>query len=291
MHVVLGGTGHIGSALAESLLAQREPVLVVTRRPEAASAWQRRGAAAAVVDLHDVVALTAAVRRGRRLFALNPPAAVSGDTDAEESRTGDAILAAIARSDVENVVAASTYGAQPGPGIGDLGTLHAFERGLAALPVPVTVVRSAFYLSNYDGSLAGARDDGVLTSFLPADAPTPMVAPADIGRFAAELMLQPSEQSGLHHLEGPERYSPTDVAQAFAHALHRPVRVEVIPREEWVPTFLRSGFSPEAARSYAGMTGLSVDGKVELPASPTRGRTTLDAYIRGVVDADRAAPT
>lgn len=286
MHVVLGGTGHIGSALANCLLARREPVLVVTRRPAAAAAWEQRGAAAAVVDLHDVDALTDVVRRGRRLFALNPPAPVSGDTDTEEDRTRDAILAAIAGSGVEKVVAASTYGAQAGRGIGDLGTLHAFEQGLAALPVPVTVVRSAFYLSNYDGSLAGARDEGVLTSFLPADAPIPMVAPADIGRFAAELMLQPAEQTGLHHLEGPERHSPHDVAVAFAEALGRPVEVKVVPREEWIPTFLRSGFSPEAARSYAGMTGLSVDGGFELPTSPTRGPTTLAAYVRDLVRAD-----
>ncbi len=46
MHVVLGGTGHIGSALAQTLLDQREPVLVVTRRPDAAHAWTQRGAEA-----------------------------------------------------------------------------------------------------------------------------------------------------------------------------------------------------------------------------------------------------
>ena len=285
MHVVLGGTGHIGSALAESLLARRQPVLVVTRRPEAASAWQERGAAAAVVDLHDVDALTDVVRRGRRLFALNPPADVSGDTDAEEERTGAAIIAAIAGSGLEKVVAASTYGAQAGRGIGDLGTLHAFEEGLATLRVPVTVVRSAFYLSNYDGSLVGARDDGVLSSFLPADEAIPMVAPVDIGHFAAELMLEPTEKTGLRHIEGPERHSPLDVADAFARALGRPVEVEVTPREEWIPTFLRSGFSPEAARSYAGMTAISVDGGFELPTSPTRGTTMLAAYVRNLVDA------
>lgn len=112
------------------------------------------------MDLHDVARLTEVLRRGQSVFALDPPGEVSGDTDAEEDRTGEAILAATAGSGVDQVGAASTYGAQAGRGIGDLGTLYAFEQGLAALPVPVTVVRSAFYLSNDNGSLASAREDG-----------------------------------------------------------------------------------------------------------------------------------
>ncbi len=283
MHVILGGTGHIGSALAAALLAAGEEVLVVTRDPGAAHRWEARGAVAAVLDIHDVDALTAAVRRGRRLFVVNPAADISGDSDAEEGRTRDAIVAAIQGSRLEKVVAASTYGAQPGAAIGDLGTLYAVERELAAQPVPLTVLRSAFYLSNYDGSLAGARDNGVITSFLPSDDPLPMVAPADIGRFAAELMQRPPEQTGLHHIEGPARHSPADVAAAFAAALGRPVEVRVIPREDWVDTFRRSGFSPEAARSYAGMTGLSFDGRIELPTSPVRGTTSLADYVNDLV--------
>jgi len=154
--------------------------------------------------------------------------------------------------------------------------------------VPVTVVRSAFYLSNDDGSLASARDDGVITSFLPGDGPLPWSHPRTSADWrqnrplpkacVRELLLRPAEQTGIRHVEGPARYSPNDVARAFADALGRPVKVEIIPRKAWVPTFMRQGFSAEAARSYSGMTTISVDGGVELPTSPTRGPTTLTAY-------------
>jgi uncharacterized protein YbjT (DUF2867 family) len=96
VHVVLGATGHLGSAVARSLLDRGEPVTVVTRNQQKASRWEADGATAVVVDVPDPEALQAPLPQGGRLFALNPPAdPTGGDTDAEENRTGDAIAAAI----------------------------------------------------------------------------------------------------------------------------------------------------------------------------------------------------
>ena len=284
MHVVLGATGHLGTAVARSLLDRGDPVTVVTRSPEKARTWESDGAIAAVVDVHDTEALRAMLPEGGRLFALNPPAdPTGGDTDAEENRTGDAIAAAIRGAGLERVVALSTYGAQPGTRIGDLGTLYRFEQHLADVGNPVAVVRVAFLLSNWDGVLPPARDDGVLPAMLDERSPIPMVAPADVGVAVADLLTRPEPATGLHFVEGPERYSPADVARAFAAALGRPVDVTVTPREGWVPAFREMGFSPEAAESYAGMTALATSGEIELPAAPTRGSTTLQDYVEALV--------
>ena len=43
----------------------------------------------------------------------------------------------------------------------------------------------------------------------------PMAAPSDIGEFAAKLMMEPVTKTGLHYVEGPEPYSPAEVAEAF----------------------------------------------------------------------------
>ena len=140
-----------------------------------------------------------------RLFALNPPAdPTGGDTDAEENRTGDAIAAAIRGAGLERVVALSTYGAQPGTRIGDLGTLYRFEQRLADLDTPVAVLRVAYLLSNWDGVLAPARDDGVLPAMLDERRPIPMVAPVDVGVAVADLLTRPEPATGLHFVEGPE---------------------------------------------------------------------------------------
>ena len=81
MYVILGATGHVGSAAADDLIRAGKPVTVVTRDEEKAASWQSRGAEAAVLDVTDVNALRSAFKRGRRAFLLNPPAPPSTSVD------------------------------------------------------------------------------------------------------------------------------------------------------------------------------------------------------------------
>jgi uncharacterized protein YbjT (DUF2867 family) len=52
MHIILGGNGHIGSALAQTLLSQGESVTIVSRSPLSIPKWQKRGVQVEVVDVH-----------------------------------------------------------------------------------------------------------------------------------------------------------------------------------------------------------------------------------------------
>lgn len=283
MYIIMGATGHVGGAVARILLDRGEQVTVVTRDAAKAGALTARGAAAAMVDIHDRDAFRAVLRGGRRLFVLNPPADPATDIDAEERRTIDAILAAIEGSGLERIVAQSTYGAQPGDHIADMGSLHHLEQGLATQPIDHAIIRAAYYMSNWDASLASARDEGVIRTPLPAALSLPMVAPHDLGLAAARLLTADEVTPGPHAVEGPRAYSPQDVADGFAAALHRPVRVESIPRAEWQEMFRALGFSDPAARSFAGMMALTVDGGVERPDAPERGPTGLADYIADLV--------
>ncbi|MDQ8756626.1 NAD(P)H-binding protein [Sphingosinicella sp. LHD-64] len=284
MHIILGGTGHVGSAAARALLDRDEPVTVVGHDPAKAEEWTKRGAGFACVDVHDVGALRAVFRTGRRAFLLNPPAPLSTDTDAEERRTIAAILAALDGSGLEKVVAESTYGAQPGERLGDLSTLYTLEEGLAAQPIPATVQRAAYYYSNWDMAIETARERGVIESFFPEDFALPMVAPEDLGRTAARFLTDPAKQTGLHYVEGPRHYTPANVAAALAEALDRPVRVAVVPREKWIETYRAAGFSEAAASSYARMTGITLD-RAYRATDPIRGTIGLRDYLAARVPA------
>ena len=110
-----------------------------------------------------------------------------------------------------------------------------------------------------------------------------MVAPKDLGVAAAGRLTSSIADSGIRHVEGPARYSPADVAAAFANALQRPVALAVTPREQWIDAYLRLGFSRSAAESYARMTAVSVDGGFDSPDEAIRGSTSLNAYIRELV--------
>ncbi|MGJ7572218.1 NmrA family NAD(P)-binding protein [Variovorax sp. RB2P76] len=284
MHIVLGATGHVGSALAQALLGHNEPVAVVTRDAHKTQALQTKGARVAVVDVFDTAALHRVFLGGRRLFVLNPPAAPSTDTVAEERRSLQAILAALEGCKLEKIVGESTYGAQPGEAVGDLGVLYDMERALGAGTAPFSAIRAAYYMSNWDASLKTARDEGKVHSMYPPDFKLPMVAPHDLGQFAAKLMLGSPAPSGPHYVEGPERYSAADVAHAFSEALGRPVAVQETPPAQWAQAFRALGFSDAAAKSYMAMTRITLEQRYALPDRPERGVVTLREYIRALVN-------
>jgi uncharacterized protein YbjT (DUF2867 family) len=290
MHIILGGTGHVGSALAEALVARREPITIVTRDASKKAGLERKGARVAIADAHDADALRRVLRTGRRLFLLNPPAPPASDTEAEERRSVTSILSAIEGSGLEKIVAESTQGAQRVErNGGDLGVLFEMEQALAAQPIPSSIIRAGYYMSNWDAFLEPAAREGVIHSFFPADFKLPMVAPKDLGQVAADLMTEPIERTGIHDVEGPEPYSAADVAAAFSSALGRNVTVNVIPRNRWIQTFRELGFSDAAAASYAGMTGITLDRRYEPAAAPVRGKTSLERYVKDLVRQSNAA--
>ncbi|HEV2506743.1 MAG TPA: NAD(P)H-binding protein [Mesorhizobium sp.] len=287
MHVIVGGTGQVGSATARALLNRGEPVTVITRNADHAPDLKAVGARIVVVDVRDSDGLRQVFRTGRRAFILNPPAAPSTDTDKEERTNLAAIVAALDGSGLEKVVLASTYGARPGERCGDLTILHEFEQALNAQPIPAAINRGAYYLSNWGGMLDVIRDSGKLPSFLPADVYIPMVAPRDLGEAAATRLIGPVEDTRLKYVEGPKHYRPRDVADAFSEILAMSVELDVIPREKWVETFERFGFSRPAAQSYACMTGTVVDEPVAKLENVERGPTSLRDYINGLVNQTR----
>jgi uncharacterized protein YbjT (DUF2867 family) len=285
MHIIVGGTGHVGSATARALLRRGESVTIVTHHPEHAEALSKAGAQVAVADIHDVPRLRGILRSGSTAFLLNPPADPSTDTDAVERASAAAIAAAVDGAGLRKVVAASTYGARPGTPCGDLTVLFEFEEALRARLGQLRVNRAAYYMSNWTGMIDVIAGSGKLPSFFPADYALPMVAPEDLGEAAARRLADPDDAPGIRYVEGPRRYTPRDVAAAFSEALGKAVAVDVIAREHWTEAFQRMGFSERAAVTYTCMTGTVVDESDRWPDAPERGTTTLEAYIRAAVKA------
>lgn len=283
MYIVLGASGHVGGSVARTLLESGQPVTAVLHDERDAAAWRGRGARPAIVDVHDAAALRAVFQTGTRAFLLNPPANVAADIDVEERATARSIVAALDGSGLDQVAAASTYGAQPGERCGDLTSLYYFEQALAAQPVPAAIQRGAYYMSNVDALLQAATA-GKLPTMLPPDLRLPMVAPADLGVVAARRLTTARHDRAVCHIEGPARYCMRDVATAFAAALGHPVEPVVTPRAEWEAAYRALGFSAAAATSFARMTAATVDAGSGGPARYERGDTTLGAYIADLVD-------
>ena len=84
-------------------------------------------------------------------------------------------------------------------------------------------------MENSRWDVAPAREQGVIPSFLqPLDKPVPMVATADIGKLAAELLQEPWSGHRVVELEGPRRVTPNEIAAHFA-------RSSLVVRCGWKP--------------------------------------------------------
>lgn len=292
MHIIMGGTGHVGTHAANVLLAAGEEVGVVTRNLKGAGDLRDAGAVIIEADVDDVASLRAALRRGRRAFLLNPPGDISKDSDAIERRQVANILTALEGASLEKIVVESVGGARRGERIGDLSVLWQLQQGAAAQSIPAAINGAGYYMSNWDAQLDTVRKIGILTTMFPGDLMMPMVAPADLGRVAAERLLSSTQDVGIRNIEGPERYSCKDVAEAFARALGRDVHLDVTPVDQLKQAFQQMGFSEASADSYARMTRVAIEQNEKADkntADVWRGEVTLQAYIDELVAASETA--
>ena len=116
------------------------------------------------------------------------------------------------------------------------------EAALRALPLQLAILWPAWFIDNVAWDVGSARETGVIHSFLqPTDKAFPMVAAADVGRAAAELIQADWTGVGVVELEGPRRLTPNDLADAFASAMGRPVRAAPVPRNSWDGRSARRG--------------------------------------------------
>jgi NAD(P)H dehydrogenase (quinone) len=121
------------------------------------------------------------------------------------------------------------------------------EAALRELPLPLTILRPAWFIDNAASDVASARDTGLIHSFLlPTNKAFPMVAAKDVGQVAADLIQEDWTGIRVVELEGPCRVTPNDLADAFASIMGKPVRAVPVPRESWDELFRSQGMrNPE----------------------------------------------
>jgi len=111
-----------------------------------------------------------------------------------------------------------------------------------------------------------------------------MVAAKDVGRVAAELIQEQWVGTRVVELEGPSRVSPNDLADAFARAIGKPVRVVPVPRESWGTLFSSQGVRNPGPRERM-LDGFN-EGWIEFESGGSKaikGPTSADAVIAALV--------
>jgi NAD(P)H dehydrogenase (quinone) len=248
MFAVTGITGNVGGHVARNLLAAGQPVRAVVREIRKGDVWSERGCEVVKADIHDVASLASAFQEAEGVFVLVPPSFDPAPGFPEARSIAATLKSALEWARPGRVVYLSTIGAQANQS--NLLTQHSIiEKMLAELSMPITFLRPGWFMENFRWDVAAARESGVIPSFLqPLDRPVPMVATADVGCVAAELVQGTWNGRKVVELEGPRRVTPNEIAATFAELLGRPVRMDLAPRETWEPLFRSQGMNNPSPR-------------------------------------------
>ncbi len=286
MYAITGITGKVGGAVARTLLAGGQPVRAVVRDAGKGQAWADKGCAVALADMGDVAALTAAFKGADGVFIL-PPSEFDPAPGFPEARAViAAVKMALEAEAPRKILCLSTIGADATE-TNLLTQRTLMEQALRELPIPVTFLRPAWFMENFAWDVASARDQGVIASFLyPLDKPVPMIATADVGRVAADLLQEDWQGCRVVNLEAAHRITPDEAAATFAKILGRPVHADIVPRESWESLFTSQGMKNPMPRIR--MLGGFNEGWIEFAGGASgsvKGGVTLETVLRGLIGA------
>lgn len=284
MFVITGITGKVGAIAARILLDRGQSVRAVVRDRHKANEWIERGCEVAEVPaMDDVPALIAALAKADGVFLLNPPNYDPAPGFPDTHCVAAAFAEALEATRPKQAVFLSSIGAQS-PDFNLLNNAAIVEAALRSSSVPVTMLRPAWFMENAAGDVDAARLGEIHSYLQPLDRRLPMVSVRDIGRVVADLLMDTQAVSSVIELEGPERYSPIDLAGVFSKVLARSVSVSAIPDRDWDTRFRGEGMRHPLARIKM-LEGLSQGWlDFESPMANHRvGATSLETAVRGLV--------
>jgi uncharacterized protein YbjT (DUF2867 family) len=215
MHLVIGGTGTVGSAVVRELLARGEEVRVLTRSMERAGHLPR-GVTAVIGDLTDPATYEQAFARADRVFLLNPVSA----TELQEGLAG---VNEAVRAGATRLVYLSVHDAEAGPHIPHFAAKVAIEHAIAVSGLPYTIIRP----NNFYQNDIWFRDTILRAGVYPQPIGGAGISRVDVGDIAVaavNALTQSGHEGKSYALVGPEPLTGEACAAAYAHALGRAVR-------------------------------------------------------------------
>ncbi|MRS97710.1 NAD(P)H-binding protein [Ralstonia pickettii] len=246
MFVIFGASGKVGLATAVALRNAGRPVRAVVRSARQGEALARIGCEIALADLTDPASVASAIKGATAVQMLCPVPVGDVDPALTMERMIDVAASALRADPPPAVLALSDYGAELERGTGLTRLFHLLEERLKPLATQLTLLRSAEHVQNWAAMLPVMLATGRLPSLhQPLDRAFATVATQDVGKLAAELLLEgPSAKTPrIISVEGPRRVSLVDVARAFSAVVGREIAAEAVPRTAWAPMLQRAGLS------------------------------------------------
>jgi uncharacterized protein YbjT (DUF2867 family) len=208
--VVVGDSGAVGTAVVDGVLSLGHRVRRISRR--------------AGISLDDRAALRMAFRGADAAFLMVPFDRAAADLHAREHEIVGALGDALAEAEVTRVVGLSGTSAHLGQRAGSGYGAAMLEERLDSLGIPELVhLRGCFFMENHLAGIPLIVQEGIYAWAFRGDRPTPMVAAADIGRVAAELLAAARVvEPGVREVLGAADYSMAKSAEILGVAIDKP---------------------------------------------------------------------
>jgi NAD(P)H dehydrogenase (quinone) len=289
MYVIFGASGKVGSATTAALRKAGKAVRAVVRDERQAERFAAIGCETAVADLADSHAVRSAIKGAHAVQILCPIPAADTDPGATMREMIDIATDALLAHPPAAVLALSDYGAEVPEGTGITQIYHYMETRLQPLATRLVLLRSAEHIENWARVIPVALAKGVLPSLHhPVTQAFATVAARDVGAIAAQLLLDvdgsnqtQSNRTRIVSVEGPQRVSAGDVAQALSDIAKRSVPALALPRTEWHATLLHAGLTENHARLITELYDAHNAGKID--AEPRTERRFGVTPLREVV--------
>ncbi len=287
LYVVCDCPDRFGSLIASKLLERGKSVRVVLCDLRKARRWRFLGAEITQARPDDPAALQAAFEGASTVIASHSPRFLNDDVTAYSEGVARAIARAAVASRLKNIVCISAIGAHLTKGARLLSMYGAFERTLASLPVPVSIVRAAWPTETWRPSLISALQAGILPAFLfHLDKNMPTVSIQDVADVAVELAMDATAPPRVVELIGPEGLSAQSVATLASDMLKRPIDATSIARPDWFRALSERGNSPASVEMWIELLAFRNGGGIEFEfgdENRLHGPTMPDAAIESLV--------
>lgn len=290
VYVIVGATGQTGSRVSKNLINQGLPVRVILRTEKDLKYWNELGAQTVIADVGDENSLKEAFRGARTAYLLNPPAYDHDNHFDRAKQVQGAMIKAANESNIKNVVALSSVGAQHTSGTGNILTGNYFEQQLKSYRGNLTILRPANFIENWVWSFEPVLKESILPSmFLPIDRSLPMVSIDDIATTVTDCLIQENPGTRIIELHGPEEYSPNDAAKALSTILGKPVQAKAVPEENWSKIFEDQKFPKISVDSFCEMYRGFNSGHTSFEGThETRhGKVTLEEALRKSLESSK----
>ncbi len=232
MILIVGASGHLGSAAARRLLEHGKAVRVMTRNPASVAQLKRLGAEVVSGDLRNPASLRNACQGVEQILACAH--ALNGKGDNNPHTVDDLgnrqLIEAAKATGVKHFIFISIRGASPESRLPFFRIKSAVESSLHASGMPFTILRPTAYMDLW-GELIGLPilQQGKATLFGSGNNPINFVAVDDVAAVACAVLEQGRALNQAIEVCGPENLSMNQVAQIFESLAGRPAKIRHVP--------------------------------------------------------------